>query len=49
METHIGSSFGLTGQTYASKMNDDSEEDGETVFRKKPVRDYRAEGPDTPF
>ncbi|MDI9562623.1 MAG: replicative DNA helicase [Bacteroidota bacterium] len=41
METHISSTFGMTGQTYASKMNDDED------FKEE--RSYRAEGPDTPF
>jgi replicative DNA helicase len=49
METSIGSSFGLAGQTFASKMNEDGELDGVRTIRKKPPRDYRAEGPDTPF
>jgi len=49
METHIGSSFGLTGQTYASKMNDDGDLSEEKTFRKRTQKDYGAEGPDTPF
>jgi replicative DNA helicase len=49
METHIGSSFGLTGQTYASKMNDESESSDGKTFRKRAQKDYGAEGPDTPF
>jgi replicative DNA helicase len=49
METHIGSSYGLTGQTYASKMNDDGESSGEKTIRKRAQKDYGAEGPDTPF
>jgi replicative DNA helicase len=49
METHIGSSFGLTGQTYASKMNDEGDSSEGKTFRKRPQKDYGAEGPDTPF
>jgi replicative DNA helicase len=49
METHIGSSYGLTGQTFASKMNEDGEQEREHSLKKRAARDYRAEGPDTPF
>jgi len=49
METHIGSSYGLAGQTYASKMNEDGEQEREHSLKKRAARDYRAEGPDSPF
>ncbi len=41
METHISNTFGMAGQTYASKMNEDTDHSKE--------KSYRAEGPDTPF
>jgi len=49
MESQIGSSFGLAGQTFASKMNEDNDPGGADYGMRKPVKDYRAEGPDTPF
>ncbi|HNX79885.1 MAG TPA: replicative DNA helicase [Prolixibacteraceae bacterium] len=49
METHIGSSYGLAGQTFASKMNEEEEQEREHSLKKRAARDYRAEGPDTPF
>ncbi len=49
METHIASTFGMTGQTYSSKMNEDNEFAAAGARRQEDERKYRAEGPDTPF
>ncbi len=50
LETHITSTFGKTGRTFASKLNEDDDfslpgESGE----EETFKTYRAEGPDMPF
>lgn len=49
LETHISKAYGLSGQTYSSKMNQDSELSGDGRIREEEeYHTYRAEGPD-PF
>jgi replicative DNA helicase len=50
MESNISHAFGLAGQTYSSKMNDDGEDAvPDHSVHAGPFRDYGAEGPDSPF
>ncbi len=48
METHISTTFGMKGQTYSSKMNEDGDFATAGGRRERDEKDYRAEGPD-PF
>jgi replicative DNA helicase len=50
MEEHITSTFGIGGQTYSSRMNDEEEYSGQGKSRQnESFKTYGAEGPDTPF
>ncbi len=50
LETHIASSFGKAGRTFASKLNDDDDFGlAGTRREEEEERTYRAEGPDIPF
>ncbi len=50
LETHISSSFGKAGRTFASKLNDDDDFGlAGTRREEEEERTYRAEGPDIPF
>ncbi len=50
MESNISQTFGLAGQTYSSKMNDDGDVlASDQLQHAGTFRDYGAEGPDSPF